>query len=65
MKLFSAEKELTTDFYDEGMRAYKDGKELWECPHVMPTSLKMALVPWMAGWMAAKQLDMPNVGGKP
>jgi hypothetical protein len=44
-------------YYDEGMQAYKDGKELWQCPHVYGYSSVYALSPWMAGWMCAKQLD--------
>lgn len=57
----SVKKELTANYYDEGMQAYKAGKEMWECPHVYQTSLTLALTPWLAGWIAAKQMDVPNI----
>lgn len=45
------------NYYDEGMKAYAEGKEMWQCPHVTGSSSVLALTPWMAGWMYAKQLD--------
>jgi hypothetical protein len=47
-------------YYDQGMQAYKDGKEIWQCPYVDLTSPVNALVPWMAGWMFAKQMDVQD-----
>lgn len=42
--------------HEEGMKAFSDGKEMWECPYVTPSSPVLALGPWIAGWMYAKQL---------
>lgn len=41
--------------YTEGIKAAKDGKELWECPYVMDEHELKQTQCWLAGWMRGKQ----------
>jgi ribosome modulation factor len=50
---------MQTKCYNEGMQAYKNGKEMWECPYAYLGSMSV-FNHWIAGWMAAKQLDQPS-----
>lgn len=41
--------------YDEGINAYKDGKDFYDNPHVCTGSKKEDFIGWCAGWIYAKQ----------
>lgn len=44
--------------YDDGVSAYKDGKDFYNNPHVSPTSKKDDFNSWCAGWIYARQNDI-------
>ena len=43
------------DAYEEGCKAAKEGKELWENPYSNPSSSKTSFEHWFAGWCFGKR----------
>ena len=64
MGFLGSKADRIAEAHDAGMKAYGEGLEWWESPHVHPSSEIDLNSYWMAGWMCAKQVDAVYVNAK-